>query len=223
MNMHPAQAYAASVDVSTITTFRALAEALIPNTPALAVYGAEQVPGAAELCIHEYMIWELDHALSVVIGLGPSIIPLSEPTAHLLNSGAVQFTQAQQAECVPNPQIWHISPFASLAPIDRIRVLTMLEEVQIDLGDLPLPYTHNGGWITFMVSFLNRQMMFGNYSEWNAYGSTRLLTPIKRRLEYFPISWRQVKYPGVQPGYRVFMGYKLTIVREGGTSTVVSN
>jgi hypothetical protein len=220
--MHPAQTCTAFITSITLTTFRALVEAIVPNTPELAVLGAEQVYGAADLCIHEYMIWELDHSLSIVTGMKQSAMPLSASTAHMLNEGAIQLFLSGEAQGQPNWQIWPLSPFASLIPVDRIRVLVLLEEIKVDLLALPPPYT-SAEWVRFMVGFLNSQTMFGNYSEWNAYGSTRLMTPTERRLQYFPVSWQQVRYPGVLPGYRLFMGYTLTIVRKGGTSTVVSN
>ncbi|MNY27262.1 hypothetical protein D3C86_1611590 [compost metagenome] len=91
----------------------------------------------------------------------------------------------------------------------------MLEQLDVDLGCLPPPYKDDGGLIRFIVDFLNRGTMFGFYSEWAAYGSTRLNTPTQRRLEYFPLSWSQVGYPGVSKGYRAVRGYLLTIERKG--------
>jgi hypothetical protein len=219
--LHPAKLYAATVDPLTFVTFRALVEAIIPNTPALAVFGAEQATGAVDLHVHEYMIWELDHNLALFLGTHLTIVPLSASTAGLLNSGAVQFIASGQAQHAPNHLAWGSSPFSALAPTDRIRVLAMLEELRVDLGLLPPPYKDDGGLITFIIDFLNRGTMFGFYSEWPAYGSTRLMTPTQRRLEYFPIGWRQTGYPGVSLGYRALGGYLLTIVREGGEYTIV--
>jgi hypothetical protein len=47
-----------------------------------------------------------------------------------------------------------------------------------------------------------RFVMMGYYSEWSGYGSTRLEEPAQRRLEYNPLSWKQVGYPGPSLGYR---------------------
>ena len=218
--MHPAQTYAATLSGRTLETFRALVEAIVPNTPALSVYGAEQSAGAVDLCIHEYMVWELDHSLSLVQGFYLTGVPLSVSTAIMLNEGAVQFVASSQAQHSPNYSIRGNSPFSSLSPADRIRVLAMLEQLNVDLGTMPPPYRDDGGFLRFMVDFLNRQTMFGYYSEWSAYGATRLAEPDERRLEYFPISWRQVGYPGVVPGYRALLGYLLTIERKGGESTI---
>ncbi|MNB71986.1 hypothetical protein D3C75_185640 [compost metagenome] len=219
--MNPAPSGCAAADPRVLATFRALVEAIVPNTPALAVYEPRQIYGAADLCIHEYMIWELDHSLSIVIGLNLTIMPLSASTAGMLNAAAVQFIAKRQAQYAPCYPVREVSLFASLSPADRIRVLEMLEELKVDLGVLPPPYRDNGEFVRSMVNFLNRQTIFGHYSEWSAYGTTRLRTPTERRLEYFPIGWSQAGYPGVVPGYRALLGYKLTIVREGGKSVVV--
>lgn len=219
--MHPAQQYAATVNTHTVATFRALVEAIVPNTPALAVYGAEYSAGAVELHVHEYMIWELDHSLALFLGTHLTIVPLSASTAQLLNAGAVQLIASGKAQKAPNHALWGSSPFSALSPADRIRTLAMLEELCVDLGTLPPPYKDDGGLIVFIVDYLNRGTMFGFYSEWPAYGTTRLATPTQRRLEYFPIGWKQVGYPGVSLGYRANRGFLLTIVREGGESTIV--
>ncbi|ULO10590.1 hypothetical protein H1230_28565 [Paenibacillus sp. 19GGS1-52] len=218
--MHAAHTYAATVDAQTFTTFLALVEAIVPNTAMPCDYGEERSAGAVDLCIHEYMIWELDHSLSLTLGLYLTVVPLSTSTAMMLNAGAAEFVASGQAQDTLNYSIWGCSPFSSLSPADRIRVLAMLEQLKVDLGTLPPPYRDDGGLVRYMIDFLNRQTMFGNYSEWSAYGTTRLRTPTERRLEYFPLSWRQVGYPGVVPGYRALLGYLLTIERKGGESTI---
>lgn len=55
-------------------------------------------------------------------------------------------------------------------------------------------------------SFVSETMM-GYYSEWSGYGSTRLAEPDQRKLEFVPISWVQVGYPGPSLGYRVLREY----------------
>lgn len=218
--MHPAKSYAAMADPHLVATFRALVEAIVPNKPMLAIFGAEQATGAAELHVHEYIIWELDHTLSLMFGLNLTVFPLSASTAKLLNAGAIQFIASGQAQDAWKQPVLG-GPFAALLPSDRIRVLAMLEQLKGDLGTLPPPYQNDGGLLKFIVDYLNRGTMFGNYSEWSGYGTTRLAAPTERRLEYFPISWKQVGYPGTSLGYRALRGFLLTIVREGGESTIV--
>ncbi|WP_373232702.1 hypothetical protein [Cohnella sp.] len=219
--MHPATAYASTFDPYTLATFMALVDTIVPNTPEMAVFGSEQTIGAVELGVHEYMIWELDHTLTLVLGYYPEVVPLAAPTAGMLNAGAIQLVASGQAQYSPQVAVSGGVPFAALSPMDRIRTMAILENLQVDLGTLPPPYRDDGGLVKFIVDYLNRGTMFGNYSEWPAYGTTRLNTPTQRRLQYFPIGWRQVGYPGVSIGYRALLGFKLTIVREGGTSTIV--
>lgn len=208
-------------DSHTAATFRALVEAIIPRTPSLAVYGAEQTAGAAELNIHEYLIWEMDHTLSLLFGLSLTVIPLASSTAKMLDAAALQFVAAGGAELAYPYSADGGTPFAALSHIDRIRVLSVLERLELDLGALPEPYRNNGGYVKFTIDFLNRSTMFGYYSEWSGYGSTRLAPPDWRRLEHFPLSWVQVGYPGVSRGYRDLRGFLLRIDRkEGGTSDV---
>lgn len=52
--------------------------------------------------------------------------------------------------------------------------------------------------------------MMGFYSEWSGYGTTRLNKPNQRRLEYDPISWKQIGYPGPSQGYHALRPYQFT-------------
>lgn len=129
--MFPAQAYSSCVDLSTFATFRALVDAIVPRSPELAVYAPEQVYGAVDLCIHQYLIWELDHSLALVTQRGFSVVPLSAPAAIMLNESAIQVVRSGSAAYPPNPQIWPLSPYAALAPLDRIRVLSLSGGVDV--------------------------------------------------------------------------------------------
>ncbi|WP_042197068.1 hypothetical protein [Paenibacillus camerounensis] len=220
--MHQAAAYAAAVPPHTYITFLALVEAIIPYTAACSAPGDVQSAGAVQFGVHEYLIWELDHNLSLWQGFYLTAVPLSAPTAELLNYGAAQFTALGYNQAPPCCAGRTGCPFADLHPADRIRVLSMLEQSdQLDLAPLPPPYRNDLGIVRYMIDFISRQTLFGNYSEWPAYGSTRLRVPTERRLECFPPGWSQVRYPGVVPGYRAFMGSVLTIERQGGGTSIV--
>ncbi|MCM3697785.1 hypothetical protein [Paenibacillus macerans] len=216
--MQTTKSYAALADRGTYETFRALVKAIIPGTPVL---GPLQAPGAAELYVHEYLIWELDHTLALMFGISRTDFPLSASTARMLNTGAVQFVAGGGAPDAPQVPVWAVSPFSALAPADRIRVLALLEQLRFDLGLLPPPYRDDGGFLKFIIDYLNRGTMFGNYSEWSAYGTTRLDTPTRRKLEHFPIGWRQAGYPSVSSGYRAFRGFMLFIARHEGGYEIV--
>ncbi|NRD79720.1 hypothetical protein HPT25_20380 [Bacillus sp. BRMEA1] len=214
--MHPTKAYASSVDPDTVATFLALVEAIVPNTPELSIFGVEQTVGAVELCLHEYLIWEMDHFIAISFGISPTVFPLAAPTAKMLNAGAAQFISSGWERNFPYYPISQGCPFAALSAVDRLQVMANLEQLQADLGALPPPYQYNGGFVKFIVDYLNRATMFGFYSEWSAYGTTRLLPPDQRVLNYFPISWEQVGYPGVSLGYRDFRGFLLQMEHNKG-------
>lgn len=221
--MQQAREYAASLDPNLVATYRALVDAIVPGMPPYPGAGPVESAGAVELGVHEYLIWSLDHSLSLHSGLSLTVFPLSSATAALLQAGAVQLIASGQAQFPPQlpsqyPMSYSIpgSPFAQLAPVDRILILAKLERLDVDLGTLPAPYKDDGGFLKFMVDYLCHGTMFGNYSEWSAYGSTRLAPPPFRRLEYFPVSWAQVGYPGVSKGYRANGGFLAFIDRQGG-------
>jgi len=173
-------------------TFRAFVDAVVPRTPRLAVeYGKIQFFGALDQGTDEYMVLSLNHYY----------IPLAEPTADMLDIAAEQIMLYEGDYRAPASFLrW--GKFASLSPIDRFRVLLLLDEFAIYLVDLPTPFKDNPGLIVSITSDLMRLAMMGYYSEWSGYGSTRLEEPNQRKLEFFPLSWKQVGYPGPSLGYR---------------------
>ena len=54
----------------------------------------------------------------------------------------------------------------------------------------------------YVVDVLIKLTMMGYYSEWYGYGLTRLDEANQRVLEFQPISWEQVGYPGPATGNR---------------------
>jgi hypothetical protein len=155
-----------------------------------------------------YMMWLLDHRVSIQLGLSLTTIPLSDATAELLDAGARQLV-AKNKETDRHPVIFNEGSFASLSGDDRFRALALLEQLNIDLRRLPTPYRYNTGLVQFMIDFLNRSVMLGYYSECPGYGSRKFNIPDERELEQFPPSWDQVGYPGPALGYRDFRGYLL--------------
>jgi hypothetical protein len=72
----------------------------------------------------------------------------------------------------------------------------------LDLASEQLVILSGDELILSAISALNRFTMMGYYSEWSGYGSTRLAAPDQRILEFYPLSWEQVGYPGPSLGYR---------------------
>lgn len=176
----------------TEDTFKALVDAIIPRTSRLArEYGRIQYFGALDLNTDEYMI----------LTLNSYFIPLAEPMAEILDLAAQQLIYLEGEDILQNfSKFPEGGAFASLTPLDRFRALTLLGEFESDQGDLSS--MDNPELILTISTTLNRFTMMGYYSEWSGYGSTRLEAPDRRVLEYFPISWQQVSYPGPSLGYR---------------------
>ncbi|MGB8451428.1 MAG: hypothetical protein WCD89_03765 [Anaerocolumna sp.] len=174
---------------NTMETFQAFVDAIIPRTPGLAEeYGLLQYYGALDLDTAECMIMSLDHYY----------IPLAGPTAEMLNITAERLIYMEGYD--RHTRI-NGNTFAALSPIDRFRVITLLDELEADLITLPEQFRNNPWFKFYILSVLNRFTMMGYYSEWSGYGSTRLESPNNRTLEFFPLSWQQVGYPGPSLGY----------------------
>lgn len=182
----------------TQDTFRAFVDAIVPRTPGLAEeYGRIQYFGALDSGIEEYLIMSLNNYY----------IPLAAPTAEMLDIAAEQLVMMQGNESELDFSLFPGGgTFAALSPNDRFRALTLLEQLQVNLSTLPIPFQENPGFVLYILLELNRSTMMGYYSEWSGYGSTRLDEPNQRILEYFPLDWEQVGYPGPSLGYRALRG-----------------
>jgi hypothetical protein len=175
----------------TDEVFQSFVDVIIPRTPGLAEeFGRVQFYGALDLNTDEYLVSSLNNFDT----------PIALPTAYLLELAAEQFVFTEGLEYNTNTE--YRSIYATLSPIDRLRALTLLEQTALYNTDLPLPFKDNPEYVLYITSVLNRFTLMGYYSEWSGYGTTRLEMPNQRRLEYFPLSWEQVGYPGPSLGYR---------------------
>jgi len=177
----------------TQETFQAYVDAIIPRTSGLAEeYGRIQFFGALNLHTDEYVTMSLNYYY----------IPRAKPTAEMLDVAAEQLVIMDGNKSLINfSRFMGGSAFAAIDHSDRFRALTLLEQLNIYLADLPIPFQGNAELILYTTSALNRFTMMGYYSEWSGYGSTRLETPNQRKLEYHPLSWKQIGYPGPSLGY----------------------
>ena len=160
---------------------------------------------------HEYVIYSLDHYISIQQQLHQCVVPLAYPTALMLDIAATQLMNTHHVQTFQESLFPGGGMFSHLSRKGRVRTLSALESLDIDLYVLPSPFQNNAGMVKYVTDALNRLSMFGYYSEWPAYGSTRLFPPDDRNLEFFPPVWQQVGYPGVSLGYRDFRGFLLTM------------
>lgn len=191
--------------------FRALTDALLP-TETQTGYGF--VSSVSDMGVHEYIIYTLDHYISIQLQMHHAVVPLSYPTAMMLDIAAIRLANMRQAQTIVQGLIPGGRMFSNLSRQDRVRTLSILENLDIDLHLLPPPYQNNAGLVKHVTDAITRFSMFGYYSEWPAYGSTRLYPPNDRRLEFFPLTWQRIGYPGVSLGYRDFRGFLLKMGRD---------
>lgn len=181
--------------IHTQETFRALVDAIVPRTPELAEeYGKIQFFGALDLHIDAYMILSLNHYYYT---------PLAKSTAEMLDTASDRLVLLNGNSGMLNySRFPGGGTFAVLSPSDRFRALTLLKQSKIYPPDVTIPFQDDPGLVLSVAGAFNRFTMMGYYSEWPGYGSTRLEAPNQRKLEYFPLSWKQVGYPGPSLGYR---------------------
>lgn len=169
----------------TKDTLSAFVDAVIPRSPELAKeYGEIQYYGALDFLIDEYLYLSLNE-------YQPN---LAEAAAQMLNAAAQRLLSRGENKKPLN--LSENTIFASLSPDDRLLAIALLKNYQYGASHLLYPYES----IYFNVADnLIRITLLGYYSEWYGYGTTRLMEPNNRELEFYPPSWRQIEYPGPNP------------------------
>lgn len=193
----------------TKSTFKAFTDAVISETQDLdGKQGSIQLPGALQDNIFEYQIWSLNHSLSQTMFKMNFNIHLAKPTAKMLNIAAKQLiNNAGNKEPINSVILCEGGAFATLSPSDRLRAISLLEQLRVNPLRLPIPFWNNPGLVLSIISTIMMFNTIGYYSGWSGYGSTSLETPEKRTVEYFPICWKETEYPGPSRGYHRLRGY----------------
>jgi hypothetical protein len=169
-----------------LSVFQAYVDTIIPRTPGLAeVYGYIQYYGALDLQVDQFLLYNLEHVNDQSAGLA----------ALLLNAAAVQWLVNNGYEGQGSLDL--------LPPQDRLSAIMLLELQQVDSRLLSEELLGDPSSIVMITDALLFYTLQGYYSEWAGYGTTRLNPPQERVLEYYPLSWEQVGYPGPSLGYRV--------------------
>ncbi|MGM0877743.1 MAG: hypothetical protein ACQEWV_24145 [Bacillota bacterium] len=181
----------------TKATFMAFADAIIPSTL-----------GALDLRLDDYIVWTLDHYVSIQGEWGVKNPQLSSQTARILDIAAFQLIVSGNMKVPPDFSTFPDGgPFAALSHEDRFEAISLLENLQVDLEVLPSAYRNNAGLVKNVVTSLHQMVMFGYYSEWFSLGSTRLAYPEDHRLERHRFVWEKLNYPGPSFGYRAVRGF----------------
>ena len=200
----------------TEATFRALVDALVPETPQLSERGEVHVPGGLDVDVDEFVMWVLDNYLRVPLtaDLPGETAPLSGPVAAALDAAASDLLARGGNEDDVDPSRFPGGgTFASLSRDDRVRTLRDLES-RDGGGDLPAPFDQAGLSPAFLVSALHALVNAGHYTEWSGYGPTKLDAPTRWEFQEPSLGWRQTGYPGPADGYADHRGYEVRQFRE---------
>ncbi|RKL66543.1 hypothetical protein CR203_14720 [Salipaludibacillus neizhouensis] len=181
----------------TQATFMAFVDAVIPSTL-----------GALDLRLDDYLIWGLDHYISIQGEWGGNKIQLSSATAGVLDAGAKQLVLSGQVLETPNHSIFpEGGPFAALSINNRFEAIHLLENGRVDMESLPSPFQGNIGLVQNILGNIHQMLLLGYYSEWFSLGTTRIAPPENRRIERPFMTWDLVNYPGPAFGYRDLRGF----------------
>ncbi|MFB6295230.1 MAG: hypothetical protein ABEH66_00080 [Halobacteriales archaeon] len=213
----------ADVDPHTRVTFRAVVDAVVPETPALGSdIGPEHGPGGLAVDLDDFVITYVDNGFQ--LGL-PHVgshgnLPLSDPVAQALDSAALTLLDRGENTAEPSDDRAYdlldpdesvessaIGPFARLSRRDRLRAIALLDEFEFKIspteGDL---FEFDAGLVGQLVVGFT-EMIY--YSEWEGYDEYDQ-APSERVHPNDPAavqSWRQTGYPGFANGYAALRGY----------------
>ncbi|WP_066414035.1 hypothetical protein [Halorubrum aethiopicum] len=214
------------VDPHTRVTFRAIADAVVPETPALAEeIGPEHVAGGLAIDLDEFAITYVDDGFQFGLPhLGPQgNIPIADPIAHVLDAAALTLVERGDNEAEPSldralsllgpddPSAAKtedaVGPFAKLSRRDRLRAIAILDEFEVEFTptDHDLLELDAGLVGQLVVGFM--EMIY--YSEWQGYDEFTQ-PPSRREHPNDPAavqSWRQTGFPGFANGYAALRGY----------------
>lgn len=189
--------------------FEALAETIVPHTDEVTEkQAADNNNGALELHTDQFQIYILNHFISLKLVLITVPFYLANITASLLNEAARQLIlKGENKKPVDALAASEKGIFAALHTEDRCRSILLLEQLEVNLANLPIPFRNNPGAVLATISIITMLATSGYYSEWSGYGSSRLETPEEREMEQFPAIWRQIGYPGPSMGYHGYRGH----------------
>jgi len=218
--------FRADVDVHTMVTFRAVADAVLPETPGLgAELGAEHVPGGVAIDLDEFVVTYVNDGFQLGLPyVGPlGNVPLADPIAQVLDAAALRLIDRGEHASEPSDDrpVSLLDPgeaspreirsaagaFSKLSRRDRLRAIGLLDEFEFTVSpvgdDL---FEFDAGLVGQLVIGFT-EMIY--YSEWQGYDEFTC-PPSERVHPNDPAavqSWRQTGFPGFANGYAALRGY----------------
>lgn len=212
------------VDAHASVTFRALTNAVVPETPALAdELGPEHEAGGLAIGLDSFAIVFADNLFQFGLPhVGPrGNLPISVPVAHALDVAALKLLARRRNESDPSPDrafalyddrssidlAAAVGPFAMLSRRDRLRAIALLGEFEVETAPFRgMEIEFDGGVVGQLVVGFTELLY---YSEWEGYKSFER-PPSERSHPNDPSavqSWRQTDFPGATNGYAALRGY----------------
>jgi hypothetical protein len=169
-----------------IMTMQALVDVVIPRSPDLArEFGMIQYFGGLDENVDEYMVLTLQN----------QYFPLAAFAVDILNT-------VVYLRCIDEDSEYsQVYRFFEAPEKLRLDTLLQIREYAQSPENIPPILSDSADMLMNIYSMLIRFPMMGFYSEWSGYGSTRLFPPSERVLQYRPISWEQIDYPGPSYGH----------------------
>jgi hypothetical protein len=213
-------------DPHTSVTFRAVVDAVVPETPELDDdLGPEHVPGGLSIGLDEFVITYVDDGFQLGLPyVGPQgNIPMADAVAHVLDVAALKLVDRGEHTADPGRDragaLYEpgsraavraersAGMFAKLAREDRLRAIGLLDEVEFEATPFEDElFEFDAGLVGQLVVGFT-EMIY--YSEWQGYDEF-VQPPGDRVHPNDPAavqSWRQTGYPGIAPGYAALRGY----------------
>lgn len=213
-------------EAHTRLTFRALIDAVIPETPDLeGDSGRDLEPGGLAVDLDEFLIEYVDSLFQFGLPhVGPrGNLPLAAPTANLLDIAALTLITRSRNESEPDiSRVREFAepvrgssvavaavagPFAMLSRRDRLRAISIIDEFELDVAPFRgLELEIDGGLVGQLVVGFSELLY---YSEGTGYEDF-FLPPSDRSHSNDPgdvQGWRQTGYPGAADGYNALRGY----------------
>jgi hypothetical protein len=214
------------VELHTVVTFRAIVDAVVPETPELdPELGPEHVPGGLAVELDEFAVTYVDDGFQLGLPyVGPrGNIPLADPIAGILDLAALRLVDRgantgeldddrpvsllTPGEASPRAVRKAAGPFSKLSRRDRLRAIGLLDELELEISQFEDElFEFDGGLVGQLVVGFT-EMIY--YSEWQGYDeftqppSDRVHPNDSAAVQ----SWRQTGYPGFSDGYAALRGY----------------
>ncbi|AXG10255.1 hypothetical protein [Haloplanus rubicundus] len=214
------------VELHTVVTFRAIVDAVVPETPELdPELGPEHVPGGLAVGLEEFAVTYVDDGFQLGLPyVGPrGNIPLADPIAQILDLAALRLVDREAntgeldddrpvsllapGEASPRTVRRAAGPFSKLSRRDRLRAIGLLDELELELNQFEDElFEFDGGLVGQLVVGFT-EMIY--YSEWQGYDefTQRPSDRVHPNDSTAVQSWRQTGYPGFSDGYAALRGY----------------